>query len=62
VITDLASSLTTISTSLTTIAAVPSGWVTPPPTIAADVLQLTAKIATLNATKTALTTLKGALK
>lgn len=59
---DLNSALTEIATALTAIAAVPSGWVTPPPTVAANVTQILAKVAELTATRTALNTLKGALK
>lgn len=59
---DLNAALTEIATALTTIAAVPSGWVTPPATVAANVTQILAKVAELTATRTTLTTLKEALK
>ncbi len=59
---NITQSLTEVSTALTAIAAVPSGWVTPPPTIAANVAIITTKVAAITAARTALNTLKGALK
>ena len=60
---DLGPALTQITTILTSIGAGMTGPTTaPPPTLAADVLQVTAKVTALNATKSELTTLKGALK
>lgn len=62
VIDDLVSALTSVTTSLTAIAAVSGPAWAPPPALATDVASITAKIATLNATKTDLTTLKDNLK
>ncbi len=63
VLDDLAPALTQIATILTSIGAGMTGPTTaPPPTLATDVLQITAKVTALNATKTELNTLKGALK
>ncbi len=59
---DIESALTEVATALTAIAAVPSGWVTPPPTVAANVAQILAKVVEVTASRTALNTLKGALK
>jgi len=60
---ELASCLTTISNSLTSIGAGMTGPTTaPPPTLPTDVVSITAKVTELNATKAALNTLKGALK
>ena len=59
---DLGPALTQITTILTSIGAGTGPTTAPPPTLAADVLQVTAKVTALNATKSELTTLKGALK
>ena len=62
-ITDAAAAITKISTTLTAIGAGMTGPTTaPPPTLAVDVADLVTKVTSLNATKTSLNTLKGALK
>jgi hypothetical protein len=63
ILTDVTSALTTLSTIATSIGAGMSGSTTaPPPTLGSNVSDVTAKVADLNTIKTALTTLKGALK
>ena len=63
VIDDLTASLNQIVTVITAVGAGMTGPTTaPPPTLAADLAVLTGKVTTLNATKTALNNLKGALK
>jgi len=60
---DLASVLNTIATTLTSIGAGMTGPTTaPPPTLAADVASIVSKATEITATRTALNTLKGALK
>ncbi len=62
VVTDVAAALTTITTSLTSLAAGMHGPTTaPPPTLPTDVADITAKVASLNTTKTDLQNLKGEL-
>ena len=62
-ITDLNACLDQLVLVITAIGAGMTGPTTaPPPTLATDLAQITAKVATLNATKAALNTLKGALK
>lgn len=63
VIDDLTASLNQIVTVITSVGAGMTGPTTaPPPTLATDLAVLTGKVTTLNATKTALNELKGALK
>jgi hypothetical protein len=63
VIDDLTASLNQLVTVITSVGAGMTGPTTaPPPTLATDLAQITAKVTTLNATKTALNNLKGALK
>lgn len=63
VIDDLTASLNQIVTVITSVGAGMTGPTTaPPPTLAVDLAVLTGKVTTLNATKTALNNLKGALK
>lgn len=60
---DLASVLNTIATTLTSIGAGMTGPTTaPPPTLAVDVASIVSKATEITATRTALNTLKGALK
>ena len=57
-----AAAITKIGTTFTAVGAGMTGPTTsPPPTLAADVLELTGKVTELNAIKTELNTLKGAL-
>lgn len=63
VIDDVVASLNKLVTVLTAVGAGMTGPTTaPPPTLAADLAVITAKVATLNTTKADLNTLKGALK
>lgn len=63
VIDKTAASITKIGSSLTSIGAGMTGPTTaPPPTLPADVVELTTNVTALNATKTQLTQLKEALK
>lgn len=63
VLDDLGPALTQIATTLTSIGAGMTGPTTaPPPTLPADVIELTSKVTSLTATKAELNTLKGALK
>lgn len=59
---DIASTFTTISTTLTSIGGGMTGPTTaPPPTLPTDVLSITAKVTEIQAAKTALENLQGAL-
>lgn len=63
VIDDLNASLNQLVTTLTSVGAGMTGPTTaPPPTLASDLAQITAKVTSLTSTKSALNTLKGALK
>lgn len=62
-LTSLNEALTKIGTTLTSIGAGMTGPTTaPPPTLAADVVEINSKVTALNAVKSSLNTLKGALK
>lgn len=63
VIDDLNASLNQLVTTLTAVGAGMTGPTTaPPPTLASDLAQITVKVTSLTSTKSALNTLKGALK
>lgn len=59
---DIASALTTVCTSLTSIFAVPGAAWVPPANIPADVTSILLKVSEITAARTALTALKGSLR